>query len=134
MAASKVLNEWKGTTPSNEAYPIPAMVLYAAVVLAWAYGRPDDAVVLLLCFRGLFRIGEVLSLRLCDVLLPQQHLGGQALIIVLVSSKSGVAGTETVLLTNPRVIAFVKALIARQHRSWLQPLSKTTLPCGKHSG
>ena len=67
--------------------------------LTWAM-RLDVACVILMCFCGLLRVGEVLQLSIADV----HFVGPYEVVLVLGTTKR--VSEEKVMLTNPGVVAW----------------------------
>lgn len=107
-SATHVVEGLAKGSPPDQAAPFPPQLALAVVVLLTALGKESVGVSLLLCFCGLLRISEALSLRIQDVLMPAQHRGALSVILLLRRSKAGAPHSEKVVLDNPRVIAFLQ--------------------------
>lgn len=73
-----VANAWRLVEPSQCRVPLPALGLRAMAALAFAWDWPELATALLLGFYAALRPGELLALRVGDVLTPDQLLHGLA--------------------------------------------------------
>jgi integrase len=110
-AATMTIEGWRANSPVNMADPMPEEVCYAIVAIVFAANRRTVAVVILLCFVGLLRVGEVLNLQIQDVLTPSMHHFGHCVVLVLSTSKRAAPDSTKVLLWNPRVVDFVIAYL-----------------------
>ena len=106
-AASATIDGWRQSRPVNMAEPMPEEVCYAMVSLIFMANRRPAALTLLLCFVGVMRVGEVLNLRMSDVLAPSQHKYGYCLILVLRTAKRAAPDSSKIFIWHPRVVAFV---------------------------
>ncbi len=95
LASSLALRGWTRQVPVRKRNPCPKSV---CLVLIWHFvksGRRDMALVLWLMFDAYLRVGEVLSIRLSDVLLPSEHTPGG---IRLPRTKTG--SDQSVIIRN----------------------------------
>ena len=114
--ASAVLAAWRHGIPPKQAPACAAVVARALATLALLLAQPGVAFVITVCFFGLLRVSEGLSLTVKDV-----HFLGSVCIITLSRSKRGV--NEKVTIHNAEAIA------------WLQHYVKSLLPkSGKCKG
>ena len=88
---------------------------YALVVLLWGLKRQPIAMCVLLCFVGLLRIGEALSLTWADLLMPDEHHSGAFVVIMLRNPKRAAINAHKVFPTNPLVISVLVAYKAAFH-------------------
>ena len=113
-AASAVLAGWHSLTPAHRAPPVPLELAFACATLLVADGYSDIAFVLVVCFCGLLRIGEGLSLTAAQVLVLAVHNSGAFVILILGVTKRGRPDSDKVLLTHPRVILGIELYLARR--------------------
>lgn len=122
IAALKTLDCWRKERPVSQAPPMPEDIAFASVVLLYVGGNVGAALAVLLCFCGLLRINEALALRRNDLVSLTLADGTAALALLLRKSKRGVPDTERVILTHPRVIAFLRAHFARASVAYNAPV------------
>ena len=106
-AATMTIEGWRANSPVNMADPMPEEVCYAMVAIVFAANRRTVAMVILLCFVGFLRVGEMLNLQTKDVLTPELHHLGHRIVLVLSSSKRAAPDSTKVILWNPGVVNFV---------------------------
>ena len=80
-----VLNAWRLQLPSKQAPACPELVARAVATLALCLGQPAVAAVVVLCFYGLLRVGEAISITAADI-----HFIGEQVIITLAVTKRGI--------------------------------------------
>ena len=88
-AAWRLVQRWEQLEPSEVHTPVPLPVLRGLVTAAISWGWLRVGALLMIGFWGLLRPIELCSLRRCDVLLPGEHSGGQALLIRISAPKRG---------------------------------------------
>jgi len=108
--ASAVIAGWSATQPPQQAPPMPQHLCYASVVVLFHLEQAGVGLCMLLCFVGLLRVGEALSLRTEDV-----TLGSSEAILHLHRTKRG--QSERVCLTNPGVVNLIRSFIKTNGRS-----------------
>ena len=108
-AAFRVLDGWQTEQPVEHAMPFPEPVLGATVVLLTLCRRPKLGTALLVSFAGLLRISEALALTWADVVFPDQRLSGHFAVLMLRTTKRGIADGERVILHNKRLVDFLLA-------------------------
>ena len=97
----KALDVWRVRCPPRQAPCFPAAL--ALVCVSWLIlaQRASEACAVLLCFTGLLRASEALSLRWRDV-----HLIGGQVVLLLGRTKRGLE--QRVLLSHPATVAWVR--------------------------
>jgi len=103
--AWKVLSAWQSEDPPVQAPPMPEDLALAMVVVMTAAQRSAEALVTLLCFCGLLRVGEAISLCKEDFV-----FGPGQLVLLLTRTKTG--QHQRVLIENPVVVEFARRLVA----------------------
>ena len=106
-AASMTVEGWKAGLDIKQAPPMSSVVTYAHVALLTAAARLQEAVAVLLCFTGVMRISEVLSLLMGDVLLPDQHQMGQYVVILLRFGKRNAPDATRIVVGLPLVVRWI---------------------------
>ena len=115
-ASLQVCDGWDRENPPVQAKPMPEFVAQACCCAMHAAGWHAEAALVLLCFCGLLRIGEGLALRLSDVLLPQTHGFGPAILILLRATKRGMPDSDKVILTAGPVVEYVVKYVSFQRQ------------------
>ena len=115
-AASLTVEGWKAGMDVRQAPPMPASVAYAIGVLLTVLGKLDVAAAVLLCFTGLMRISEALSLTMGDVLLPAEHESGPFILVLLRSGKRDAPDATRIIIGVPAVVAWVQLYNERARR------------------
>jgi integrase len=121
--AWKCLDVWRTRTPPRQAPTVPIELAFAVINWLVLGGRPCEACVTLLCFAGLLRVGEALSLRGQDV-----HFTQGKVIIVLGISKRGLE--QKVVIEEPSLVDWLRAYRARHAP---RHASQLFCPAGYHS-
>ena len=104
--AWKVITAWQADKPPVQAPPMPEdLAMALSVVLAGA-GRWAESLVTVLCFCGLLRVGEALTLRRESLVFNDNQL-----VILLRYAKTG--EHQRAVITNMRVISFIRELLRR---------------------
>ena len=103
-AASLTVEGWRAGTEIRQAPPMPSVVCYAMVTVLAAADRLQVALAVLLCFTGVMRISEVLSLRVGDVLVPAEHLMVLFILILLRAGKRDVPDATRIVIGRPDVV------------------------------
>ncbi|CAE7946657.1 unnamed protein product, partial [Symbiodinium sp. KB8] len=80
--AWEMVSRWERLQPVVHRTPVPEILVKALVTLAWAMRLRRWAVVTLIAFYGLARIGEVIKTKRQSLLLPADHMGGFCAIFV----------------------------------------------------
>ena len=111
-AASAAVEGWKHSLPTHMAAPMPQEVCLALVNLLFTSGKREVAIIILLCFAGVLRVGEALQLRVSDVLTPSQHQWGYAIVLLLRATKRGAPDAGKVVIRNAGVVTFVLRYLA----------------------
>ena len=106
-AALSTTEGWRLSSPRNMAAPMPEGVCYATVALLFLARRRPAAMVVLLCFVGILRIGEALAFTMNDVLLPSEHQFGHCVVLLLRTAKRAAPDSSKILLWHPRVVNFI---------------------------
>ena len=106
-AASLTVEGWKAGLAIKQAPPMSSVVTYAHVALLTAAQRLEEAAAVLVCFTGVMRISEVLSLVMGDVLLPSQHQMGQYVVILLRFGKRGAPDATRIVIGLPLVVRWI---------------------------
>ena len=86
-AASTVLGGIQSLHPPEQVEHIGETICYAWFVLLCSWGQQRIAFAGLVCFVGLLRKGEALSLQWQDIVLPHQHCNGQFVCLLLRQAK-----------------------------------------------
>jgi integrase len=81
--AGKAVAAWRAALPLKQAPAMPRGVAEALAALLWASGDSAAALVVLVCFLGLLRVGEALSLTCADLIL----IDGKAILILKVTKR-----------------------------------------------
>ena len=97
---------WAAQRPPQQAPPMPESLCYAMVVLLFQLDQPGIGLCLLLCFCGLMRVGEVLNLRLKDMV-----IGTSEIVVLLARTKRGEA--ERVVLASDGVVGLIKRYVSK---------------------
>lgn len=107
--SQQVLRLWHREEPPRQAEAMPASVAYALVtVLSLVLQRREAALHVLLAFSACLRIGESLSLRRCNVVLPRSQSNEQC-VLILRATKRGF--DQRVVLGNSAVVATVRSFL-----------------------
>ena len=117
--ASAVIAGWSAAQPPQQAPPMPQHLCYASVVLLFHLDQAGVGLCMLLCFVGLLRVGEALSLRTEDI-----TLGSSEAIIHLHRTKRG--QSECVCLTSIFVVRLIRSFIKTSGRSGTQLLCQVS--------
>ena len=104
----KVVDAWAIKNPSTQALPCPQEVALACGVWLVVNGRAAEGTALVLCFCGLLRISEALSLSLRDIFFSTE---GFRPVCILLLSKTKRGREQRVVLVNEGVILWVKSMI-----------------------
>ncbi|CAE7512666.1 unnamed protein product [Symbiodinium sp. KB8] len=80
--AWEMVSRWERLQPVVHRTPVPEILIKAMVALAWAMRLRRWAVVTLIAFYGLARIGEVIKTQRRSLLLRADHMGGFCAIFV----------------------------------------------------
>ena len=104
--AWQVMDVWSSLVPVRQAPAAPPELIQSMVVMAVILNKPHLATLMLLCFVGLLRVREALSLKLSDVLLQSD-----CVILCLGVTKRGME--QKVLLSNPTVVQYLAAFFKR---------------------
>jgi integrase len=102
----KVLDVWNSLMPVKQAPAAPPELIQAMVIMAVVLSRPHLGMLILLCFVGLLRVREALSLRPQD-LIVHKH----CVILCLGVTKRGME--QKVVLSNFTVVQFVSCFLQR---------------------
>lgn len=107
--SQQVLRLWQREAPPRQAEAMPACVAYALVtVLSAVLQRREAALHVLLAFSACLRIGESLSLRRCDLVMPRTESNEQC-VLLLRATKRGF--DHGVVLGNSVVVATVRSFL-----------------------
>ena len=109
--SSKVLQQRKDEHPGSQATPLPAEAVFAVVVLLCYLGFPNEAMLIMMSFCGLLRIGEALTLTNRQVILPRTADEMMVCILLLARSKRGF--DEKIVLSCKEVVTCLLKFRAR---------------------
>lgn len=87
---------------------MPRPAALAAAAVAAALELTDTAVALLLAFLAVMWIGEPLGLLVRDMVLPEQHLSGDIMVVILANGKNYPGETERIIIGDAKVIDSVR--------------------------
>eukprot|EP00435_Cladocopium_sp_Y103_P025202 s313_g6.t1 len=104
--AWRVMDVWSSLIPVRQAPAAPPELIQGMVVMAVLLNKPHLGMLMLLCFVGLLRVREALSLRVADLVLQSN-----CVILCLGVTKRGME--QKVLLNNQSVVQFVAAFLKR---------------------
>jgi integrase len=102
----KTLDVWTTEEPVRQAPAAPPELLSAMFTIAVLLGRPEIGVGGLLCYAGLLRVREMLTLRT-----EQLIIASDSVIIMLGQTKRGLE--QKVVLLHPTVVAWVRCFVLR---------------------
>ena len=100
---------WASLVPPVQAIPLPQPVACAMAVMLAAAGEAAAGARILLGFCGLLRVGEILQLRLQDVLFPTFRGMGPHVLLLLRTTKRGIPDSNKIIIDSVRVVAFLEA-------------------------
>lgn len=121
--AWKLHDAWTVQTPPRQAPAVPPEAIYAMSALAICIQRPLAGLAIMMCFSGLLRAREALTLRRQDV-----YVTAGEVTLLLRRTKRGLE--QSVCLRNAVVWAWVLARLADMDgdpMTWLIPISYGTL-------
>ena len=104
-STNAVLGAWRFQLPAKQAPACPEMVARAVATLALCLGQPAVAAVVVLCFYGLLRVGEAISITAADI-----HFIGEQVIVTLALTKRGV--NEKVSIVHAEAVAWLNSFRA----------------------
>jgi integrase len=102
----KVLDVWKGLDPAVQAPALPPEVITAMIAISIVLGRSAIGLAMALCFCGLLRAREALSLRFSDVI-----FGANDFILCLSRTKRGLE--QKVVCTHASIRTLLSAHVKR---------------------
>lgn len=122
--SQQVLRLWQREAPPRQAEAMPSCVAYAMVVVLSQVRRCRVAALhVLLAFSACLRIGESLSLRRCDVVIPRAESAGQC-VLILRATKRGF--DQRVVVGNSIVVNMIRDFLkAEDHTDGMTLLA----PC-----
>ena len=122
--AWEMVSRWERLQPVVHRTPVPEILVKALVALAWSMRMRRWAVVTLIAFYGLARIGEVIKTKRQSLLLPPDHLGGLCAIFVkLEGPKTAGRGgprTQHLRVDFPAAVELITAGV--QELKWEDPV------------
>ncbi|CAE8604909.1 unnamed protein product [Polarella glacialis] len=104
--AWKVFDVWGKKAPPAQAPAAPPELITAMIVAALLLQRPELSLVMMLCFAGLLRVREALSLCYKDVV-----VGINCVTLCLSATKGGLE--QKVVLTNTSTVNWVLSYLAK---------------------
>eukprot|EP00435_Cladocopium_sp_Y103_P038561 s430_g10.t1 len=104
--AWKVMDVWGCLVPVRQAPAAPPELIQAMVVMATILNKPHLGMLILLCFVGLLRVREALSLRMTDLVVQPTFV-----VLCLGVTKRGME--QKVVLNNFTVVQFVADFLKR---------------------
>ena len=105
---------WRALEPGGSHRPIPEAIARAFVALACAWGWHDVALAVLIGFLGMMRPGELIKLRVANLVLPRKGLSTTWALyvhIALPKMRRLSARREHVRIDDPLTIAYCEALV-----------------------
>lgn len=124
--AHRCLDAWRADEPPTQAPPVPEAVCYALVFVIHVCASPSEALALLLGFVGLLRIGEALALRASDVIFSLTDDNRQAAVLILRRTKRGAPMSERVVLTNSRIVCYLRRFLVTENLKGEDLLCRTS--------
>ena len=105
---------WEKAEPVQHRVPVPEPLAEALIALAWAHGWKRWCGVVLLCFFGIARAGEVFRCKRADLLLPDDMLHeSSAAFLLLRSSKTSyrqAARVQHLKIRNSYVVSLLRRI------------------------
>ena len=102
----KVLDSWQQQVPPKQAPAAPPEVIHGMIAMALLLNRPHLAGLMLLCYVGLLRVREALSLTKKDVVIDSKTI-----VLCLGRTKRGME--QRVVLTNAAVRSWIVQFLLR---------------------
>ena len=90
LLTAKVIEEWRVIAPPGQATPLPYEAAFAAAVaMSMVYGEFGCAILTVVCFAGLLRIGEGMGLTVERVIFRDLGHGPEVAVLDLGDTKRG---------------------------------------------
>ena len=142
---------WLQDEPHSHHPAMPLTVMAAMVVVALYWGWPYEAAVILMSWTGVMRIGEVLSAKRKDVVLPGDAAPGTSFLLIVIQqpkTRGRAAKHQAARIDQEDVIRFLSAMYqdfpskaalwpfsaATLRKRFVQLLSALELPTSKWGG
>ena len=120
---ARALKGWRLLRPTESAPPLPRSWCDLLAFVIGAAGWPEAGVAILVAFDGYLRVGELLRLRVCDVLMPARAAEfGLALHAGLRLPRTKTGRNQLARIEDPVVAGYLATMVSR-----FPPHSRTAL-------